>query len=308
MHTLAMSSGTPGSAASAFPAGPVVPALIQPGADAADPCSHLTDVPDLADLEVHYQPIVGLPCGRPVAVEAHLRWRHPRIGVVPPCVFAAEAEKAGTFVEMTELTIERALVDLARARWLLDLPQLRMSITLTAADLESPRVVDHLAEQLRGRDDAPGSVIVSIPERSALEVDRVAPIVERLRSLGASIGVDQLASRHAAHVLVDRLPVDVLKLSRQYVAEAADSMIARAMIRSIVRLGRRHDVAVVAPGVEHPDIAAALADLGVRTAQGHLFGRPNPIDRLSRLQWDEPTVDGETGGQENPAAGATSAR
>jgi EAL domain-containing protein (putative c-di-GMP-specific phosphodiesterase class I) len=296
-----------GSAASAFPAASSVPALIQSDGEPVDPCSHLTEVPDLADLEVHYQPIVGLPCGRPVAVEAHLRWRHPRIGVVPPCVFVAEAEKAGVLTEITELTVERALTDLARARWLLDLPDLRLSITLCAADLASPRAVDHLADQLAQHGYGAGGVIVWIPERDALEVDRVSPVIERLRSLGVWIGVDQLASRHAAHLLVDRLPIDVFKISRAYVAEAADSMIARAMIRSIVRLGRRHDVAVVASGVEQPDVAGALADLGVRNAQGHHFGRPTPIDRLSRLQWDEPDA-GDATAQENPAEGATSSR
>jgi EAL domain-containing protein (putative c-di-GMP-specific phosphodiesterase class I) len=297
-----------GSAASAFPAGSPVPALIQPAPEAVDPCAHLSEVPDLADLEVHYQPMVSLPCGQPVAVEAHLRWRHPRIGVVPPCVFAGEAEKAGTLAQMTELAVERALTDLARARWLLDLPQLRMWISLSGTDLANRRIVDQLVGQIAEQDYAAGSVIVSIPERDALEIDRVGPVVRRLRSHGVWIGVDQLASRHAAHVLVDRLPIDVVKLSRLYIAEAADSMIARAMIRSIVRLGRRHDVAVVAGGVEQPEVAAALTELGVRTAQGAFFGRPNPIDRLSRLQWDEPAIDAGASDQENPAAGATSSR
>ena len=310
MHTLAMRSGMAASAASAFPAGSSMPALDQPSDDTPDPCSHLSEVPDLADLEVHYQPIVGVPCGQPLAVEAHVRWRHPRIGVVPPCVFAGEAERTGALTEIVELTIRRALADLARVRWLLDLPDLRLSLSLSAADLERPGVVEHLAACLAEHDYAPGSVIVAIPEQAAIDPERVSGVIDRLRALGVAIAVDELSSRHAAHVVIDRLPIDMVKISRQYVAEMADSMIARAMVRSIVRLGQRHHVAVIATGVESPEVAAAVAELGVRAAQGHVFGRPTPMDRLSRLQWDEPVADGDRPGgpgQEKPTADATAA-
>jgi EAL domain-containing protein (putative c-di-GMP-specific phosphodiesterase class I) len=247
------------------------------------------ELPRLDELEVHYQPIVELASGRPVAVEALVRWRHPLAGVVPPCVFLGDIDRAGLLGALDEHVLRRALDDLARIRWLLDLPDLRMTVNLSACDRGMTRLLGVLEDQLAAR-DLDGSVLTVDLAAPTLGHPGAAIAVTRLRALSVGVAADNIGAAGLVlpSELLDQLNVDQLKIDRTVVGEMCAPPAGRSSVgAALVQLARRLGADIVAEGVETAAQRAVLCELGVALAQGYLYCRPAPIDRLTRFQWDE---------------------
>lgn len=246
------------------------------GASAPEVEARLRQALDTGDVGLHYQPVVTLPSGRPVGVEALARWTDPVLGAVPPDVFIPLAEASGMIHSLGAHVLRLACRTAAR-RTAPDGPSLQIAVNVSPLQLATAAFVDQVAVTLDESGLSPARLVVEITESAAIEnLDEAAARLRALRSLGVRIALDDFGIGHSPLSLLRQLPIDVLKIDRSFVAHvhenARDAVIARLLVDTAHTLG----LSVCAEGVETQEQGRQLVALGCDAAQGWYFGRPVP--------------------------------
>jgi diguanylate cyclase (GGDEF)-like protein/PAS domain S-box-containing protein len=252
--------------------------------------NELRDALGSDQLELHYQPMVGLATGRAVAVEALVRWRHPTRGLLAPDAFVPLAEETGMIRELGLQVLRQACCQLRS--WIdrgLDVE--RVAVNLSPVQLRSTALVDEVRDVLRSCAVPPQRFEFEITETAALlDARRGAEVLEELRALGARVTLDDFGTGYASLAYLRDLPFDAIKLDRSFVRRlgTAASAADEGIVAAVVSLGRSLGASVVAEGVETPAQLLALRRVGCDAVQGYYLARPMPAEdlpaRLSALR------------------------
>jgi diguanylate cyclase (GGDEF)-like protein len=227
------------------------------------------------ELVLHYQPVVSLSTGQAEAVEALLRWQHPRRGLLVAAEFLPMAIETGTMVELGNWALQQACAD--AANWQHLRPGLGVQVNVAPRELEQPALAASVAAALSATGLPPAYLRLEIPETTlAQEGESTATVLEELSALGVRLALDDVAGGVSSLGLLARLPVDVLKIS----PSAADSP---TLIRATVALAAALGMTVTAQAVAGVDQSSRLAALGCSHAQGPLFGKPITADCVPEL-------------------------
>lgn len=222
------------------------------------------------ELDLIYQPIVDLERGRPLAVEALLRWRHPRLGTLLPADVIPVAEATGTIGDIGHWVLRRATAQLAS--WRRAGRDLSMAINVSPRQLGTTGLAREVIDVLAMHDLPPERLVIEVAEPEI--GDDVDECVGALRSLGVQTALDEFGTGPASLAHLRRLPIDMVKVG----PSALDADSSPPLIGVMVGVGRRLGIEVVAQGVEAPRQLAAVRDAGCRLGQGHLFARPQPAE------------------------------
>ncbi len=232
---------------------------------------------------VLYQPIVDLPTGGLIGVEALVRWRHPRDGVVGPDAFLPMAEDTGLIVALGRWVLQQACHQLAQWQRRAPAGALRMSVNLSARQLQHPQIVDDVAEAIASAGIPPASLVLEITESMFLQdTDAVVSTLRAIRSLGVRVAIDDFGSGYSSLGYLQRFPVDILKIDRSFIGghdDQGDTSLAEA----IVRIGQTLNLQTVAEGIETTEQWSALRELGCDLGQGYYFARPSDPDQVETL-------------------------
>ena len=228
------------------------------------------------EFVLHYQPTVVLDTGRITGVEALVRWNHPERGLVPPLEFIPIAEETGLIVPLGEWVLREACAQ--AQRWHGEHPKdpaLMMSVNLSMRQLQQENIVATVAQVLEETGLDPACLTLEITE-SAVMNDHVTTIVRlnQLKALGVRIAVDDFGTGYSSLSYLRRFPIDVLKIDRSFVDGVADGSQKRALLRTIVELGRALNLETVAEGIEAPEELQQLRSLECDLGQGFYFARP----------------------------------
>ncbi len=226
-------------------------------------------------LTLRYQPIVDLSSGRPLAVEALVRWEHPEEGLIPPDAFIPLAEQTALIGPLTAWVLGAALHQ--AAAWAASGLTLRVGVNLSARALHDAGLPGLIARALRRHGLAADRLTLEITESTLMaDPGRAATVLARLRALGVRVAIDDFGTGYSSLALLHRLPVDTLKIDKSFVQPLPGGDGERAIVTCIAGLGRALGLDVVAEGVETPAMRAAVAAAGCGEAQGYLFARPLP--------------------------------
>ncbi|GIJ48863.1 hypothetical protein Val02_57490 [Virgisporangium aliadipatigenens] len=239
---------------------------------------------EAGQISVVYQPIVDLRSGDLVAVEALARWEHPVRGPVPPSTFIPLAEEAGVVHALGMSVLDQATRQVRR--WQQRLPEgraLQLSVNLSAHQLERPALAAEVTEVLARTGFDPRHLVVEIPESAVADDESAAPHLAALRAAGARIALDDFGTGYSSLRHLTRLPVDVLKLDRCFVAELNGEAEGSAVAEAVIRLAQVLRLETIAEGIELPAQATELTLLGCRNAQGYHFAAPLPPERVDEL-------------------------
>ena len=257
---------------------------------------------ELGQFEVYYQPVVHLDHRGDYGVEALLRWNHPDRGQIAPVNFIPLAEETGLIVPIGRWVIfeackQGAVLHQRFARK----PPLTMSVNLSVKQLQSDTIVTDVREALRVTGIEPSSLVLEITETVMMaDPDTASAQLADLKSLGVRIAMDDFGTGYSSLSYLSRLPVDILKMDRSFLATGnTDSGLAAA----IIAIGERLGLEVVAEGIEEPEQIGTLRDLGCELGQGFLFARPMPqLDLVSYLDnEDSDHVEASDGRASNAA-------
>jgi diguanylate cyclase (GGDEF)-like protein len=231
-------------------------------------------------IVAHFQPLVNLRSGETIGMEALARWVEPSGRIVPAAEFLGAASRAGLLEEL-DLGVVRAAME-ARVK-LRDAPlppEFRVWINVDGHRI-APGGRDRLAQLLEATGCEPYELGIEITEREVLrDVDGAVSLLRDARAAGVRIALDDFGTGHSSLVLLRRLPLDVVKVDRSFVAGVADNPNDRAIVASIVRAGLDLGLQVYAEGVETEGQADVVRDLGCEAAQGFLIARALPLDEM----------------------------
>ncbi|MBI4939995.1 MAG: GGDEF and EAL domain-containing protein [Actinobacteria bacterium] len=231
------------------------------------------------ELLLHHQPLVDVATGRVVALEALSRWEHPELGLVAPARFIELAEISGEIQRITRWAIRRALEDLLALGdgW----AGVEMSVNLSVRNVYEPDLAAWLADTLADL-GVPGERLVLEITEGAVMVDYAAAVtfVETMRGLGVRTWIDDFGTGHSSLARLRRLPVDGVKIDRAFVSAALQSDADRNLLAGLLGMVQSLGLSTVGEGVETQESLDLLSSLGCDVAQGWLYGRPVPLDRL----------------------------
>ncbi|MHB0769177.1 bifunctional diguanylate cyclase/phosphodiesterase [Bradyrhizobium sp. 5.13L] len=236
----------------------------------------LRDAIALCQLEVHYQPFVDALSGERRGFEALVRWRHPTRGLIPPDQFIPLAEETGLIVPLGEFVLRRACAD--AALWPFDL---MVAVNLSPIQFKEAELFEMISAALADSGLPPQRLEIEITESVLLErgVENHA-FMERLKGIGIELALDDFGTGYSSLSYLTAFPFDKIKIDKSFIRNLTQQPRSSAIISSIVTLARGLDMSVTAEGVETREEFERLKALGVNFAQGYLFGRPHPIDRI----------------------------
>jgi len=238
---------------------------------------------DRHELFVQYQPLVDLSTSALRGVEALLRWRHPRRGILLPDDFISIAESKGLIVRIGAWVLERACRDVAgwQRRSGAD-PALALSVNLSVSQLQDPAMVDTVGRALRRSGLDPAQLVLELTESALLELADVAvDVLHDLKQLGVKIAIDDFGTGYSCLRYLRGLPVDILKIDRAFVSgtEQHAPRTQWALAQTIVQLAANLGFSAMAEGIEDNDQWDALVAMGCDTGQGFHFAHPvDPIE------------------------------
>jgi predicted signal transduction protein with EAL and GGDEF domain len=223
---------------------------------------------------LHYQPRVSLENGAITGVEALARWRHPKLGVVPPSEFIALAEETGTIREIGRWVLEAACAQ--AAAWEREgLPPVQMAVNVSARQFAQDNLIAQVSAALESSGLAPQRLELEITESVvAQNIERAAQVLVRIRALGVRVALDDFGTGYSSLAHLKRFPIDTLKVDRAFVAELPHDANDAAIARAIIAMGRSLRLVVVAEGVETQAQHAFLRAHGCDEMQGYLVSRP----------------------------------
>ncbi|MFY9745598.1 MAG: GGDEF and EAL domain-containing protein [Acidobacteriaceae bacterium] len=248
------------------------------------------------ELVMFYQPEIDLRTNRIIGFEALVRWRHARRGLLPPSEFIPLAEETGLIVPLGEWGLAEACRQLVA--WhntgSEQLQNARMSVNLSAKQLEQPNLVRQVCDVLAQTGLSPASLRLELTESSLISD---APAAQRImcaiEQLGVGLHMDDFGTGYSSLDYLQRFPFDTLKIDRSFVRGIAHDRESHLIVDSILSLARSFGMDVVAEGIEDAEQLEELKTMGCPCGQGYYFARPmDPaaIDAMVRTGAWKPQV------------------
>lgn len=239
------------------------------------------------ELRLFYQPVVDMTDGSVRGYEALVRWERPDHGLMGPGHFLEMAEETRDILAIGRWVVAEAARRFAtwRAAGLPD--DVYMAVNVAAQQLKDPTFVSDVMAILADTGVPPASLLVELTEHTLVDGDHVAGALTRFRRAGVRLALDDFGTGYSSLTQLESLPVDVVKVDRQFVVRLGDGGDRHeAFLAALVKLVEALDLGLIVEGVETEDERRALLHAGFRTAQGYLFGRPSP----------DPALPGAAGG------------
>jgi diguanylate cyclase (GGDEF)-like protein/PAS domain S-box-containing protein len=237
------------------------------------------------EFELHYQPLVSLRSGEIVALEALVRWRHPKRGLLDPAEFVSIAEETGLIEPIGRWVQEVACRQLLEWHALRpDSRPLDISVNLSARQVTNRDMAPAIAETLAATGIDPVHLRLEITESALVEESATASgTLEALSDLGARLVLDDFGTGYSSLAYLNRYPFDGLKIDRSFIDALGVEQERTAIVEAIVGMARALSLEVIAEGVENEAQLAELVRLECDQAQGHLFSRPLPAEKVAAL-------------------------
>ena len=247
-----------------------------------DLVDELRDAVEGGQFVLHYQPQLDLRTGEVLAVEALIRWPHPRLGLVPPLTFIPLAENSGLMQAITAWVLGEAMAQCAR--WRDGGRMLAVSVNITTTNLLEEGFTD-LVVRLLQQNNLPGeALVIEITETSIItDFARSKAVIERLRDLDIVVSIDDFGAGFTSLAYLSSLAVGELKLDRTFITGLSGEGKERdlELVRATIQLGHDMRLRVVAEGIEDEDTLKLLNELGCDLAQGYYISRPMPANKLA---------------------------
>ena len=231
-----------------------------------------------------YQPQVASQTGEVIGVEALVRWRHPRRGVLAPGAFIQVAEKTGLIVPLGRWVLREACRQ-AR-RWLdAGIAPRTVAVNVSAIEFKAPLQLEGgIAEILAETRLPSGMLELEITETALMNTSRdYHDVLQRIRALGVKLALDDFGTGYSSLTYLRRFPVDRIKIAQDFIAELPGASNDAAIVKAAIGLAKDLAIDVIAEGIETVEQAELLDAWGCREMQGYYFSRPVPVEEVTEV-------------------------
>jgi EAL domain-containing protein (putative c-di-GMP-specific phosphodiesterase class I) len=239
------------------------------------------------DVGIALQPLVNIRTGQVVRLEALARWQDPVRGQIAPATFIPLAETCGQATALAFEMLEQASAFLPE--WRTRAPGLRVAVNISVQTMQDPLFAERLAGFLARNGAQANWFELEITESTFMhEPERTLETVEAVRRLGFVVSIDDFGTGYSSLGYLAALPVNAVKIDRQFVIPMTSDHRREAIVRATIALGHDLGFEVVAEGVEDREIWELLGALGCDVAQGYHIARPMPPVEVAGWleEWD----------------------
>jgi EAL domain-containing protein (putative c-di-GMP-specific phosphodiesterase class I) len=225
------------------------------------------------EFRIYYQPLVFLPTGEIIGVEALCRWPQRDDTFAPPETFIAQAETSGFIVQLGEWVLRTAAAQVRRWQQMFEKP-LRLAVNLSGRQFMHHNLVNAIQQTLHETGFDPANLEFEITETVAMHnAEDSIGIMRQLKQLGIGISLDDFGTGYSSLSYLKRLPIDKIKIDKSFVRDIPEDANDLAIVSAIIAMAHALGLEVLAEGVETAPQAEFLRDCGCEYAQGYLFGR-----------------------------------
>ncbi len=234
---------------------------------------------DHDELLLYYQPKVELNGSCITAVEALVRWQHPHYGLLGPNLFIPTAEEHGVIGDLTWVVLGQAM---AQCRsWRDQGLTVQVSVNMSASTLKELDLPEKMGKLVQKYGLEPSQIVLEVTETALMqELTKSLDVLTRLRMKGFQLSIDDFGTGYSSLVQLHRAPFSEIKIDRSFVLDMANSKEAYAITETVIVLGHKLGMKVVAEGIETRTNLEQLTAMGCDLAQGYLFARPMPGDEV----------------------------
>ena len=229
------------------------------------------------EMQLVYQPQTDVQSGTVLGFEVLLRWHHPDRGAVPPSLFIPIAEESGAILQIGEWVLREACRE--AASWT---NPLSVAVNVSAVQVHASHFVQLVHEVLFQTGLKPERLEIEITETALIrDPGRAQSTLRQLKALGLRIAMDDFGTGYSSLSNLRTYPFDKIKIDGSFVRSVDENEQTKAIVRSVLGLGRGLGLPVLAEGVETEAELAFLMSESCQSAQGYLMGKPAPIDQFS---------------------------
>ncbi|PKF61620.1 bifunctional diguanylate cyclase/phosphodiesterase [Psychromonas sp. psych-6C06] len=229
-----------------------------------------------------YQPQVTAS-GKLVGVEALIRWKNEKLGMMPPDKFIPIAESLGMMDKIGNFVIERSLSDMSILQKRITIP-FSLSINASVKQFNNIHFFKQLMQRIEQFDFATERLIIEVTESVLIEdVDSIKDLMKNLKEQGIRLSLDDFGTGYSSLSLLNNLPIDELKIDKSFVDNVINDKDTRAMINTIISLAKNKKMKTVAEGVECKEMLQALDKLDCDIYQGYYFSKPIDKHQLEQF-------------------------
>ena len=234
---------------------------------------------------VYYQPKYDVRQEEPVlsSAEALVRWKHPKLGMVNPCVFIPLFENNGLIQELDHYVWTQAAAQVRDWKERLDI-SIPVSVNISRVDIYDPDMIDKLLDIIRSNRLEFSDLILEITESAYTEnAELIVERVKKLRQLGFRIEMDDFGSGYSSLSMLSYMPIDALKLDMQFIRNAFRQRKDTRLLEIMIKLASAFEVPSIAEGVETAEQVFTLRLMGCDIIQGFYFSRPLPPEEFEKF-------------------------
>lgn len=235
------------------------------------------------ELELYYQPQIDSQSDRIVGLEALLRWKHPKKGIIGPLEFIQAIENTGLIMKISEWVVKSACRQ--NKYWQdMGLPKKPVAVNISARQLEDGDIVELFCGALKETGLPSEYIEIEITENTAVRDFNIAvETLKRLKNLGVGIAMDDFGASYSSLNYIKQLPVDAVKIDKCFIEGIGVSIKDEAILKTVIALLQNFNLRIVAEGVETEQQVKFLADEGCRIIQGFYYYKPMPADDIEKL-------------------------
>jgi diguanylate cyclase (GGDEF)-like protein len=240
---------------------------------------------DDGQLHLVYQPVVRLTDGHIIGMEALVRWQHPSHGLIAPVDFIPTAERTGLIVPLGRWVLREACRQKAVWRKAYgDLSPATVGVNVSGRQLQESRFADDVADAVHETGLEPHNLVLEVTETAVLTGGQSLETLHALRAFGVRLALDDFGTGQSSLGLIRTCPVHILKLDRSFVVDhGAQADQQRAVATAVAHIANALGLDAVAEGIEGPEQAERVQELGYRLGQGFHLARPGHPEQIDRL-------------------------
>lgn len=232
-----------------------------------------------------YQPIISLCNGKMVGLEALLRWKHPTLGFVSPQEFIPVLEESGYIIPVGNWIVETVTKQMKH--WLEHcMPLERIAINVSPLQFLASDFAEHVKDALHKAKLDPRHLEFEVTERVLLDIDESLDILNEFNDMGVSIAIDDFGTGYSSLSYINKIPINKIKIDKSFISDLNKE--SKAIIETIISLGKTLQLELVAEGVETVEQLNYLTSLGCHEAQGFYFSKPVPCDEIEKIAHEQP--------------------
>ncbi|MEM6684129.1 MAG: GGDEF domain-containing phosphodiesterase [Pseudomonadota bacterium] len=246
--------------------------------------AELRDALSQDNLSLRYMPIIDLATKQPIGAEALVRWEHPQLGLLSPDVFIPMAEASGVIADVSDWVLRRALEEFSAVTR--QLPQhFRLAINVSSEQIRRGDLEKAVFSALYSARLPRECLTLELTETLMVEnFAQALSLFKSLRAGGVRWSIDDFGTGFSSLSYLGQLPFDEIKLDRSFIqalGSTDEGDASTTLVDAVVSIARSHNADVVAEGIETPEQASILTQLGCDFGQGYAFSEPLDITELT---------------------------